>query len=141
MEIIIKNISGEAHHSIDIIKSYYGPLQRVYSIITIKILSIMLELAFQMTFKAMNDLVGSNRLVFILLVFGTYCRIYELNTPSASIIQCVIAMKKTMNEVRKCPVSRQVNDAQNTRNEPSTATVYSLPTYLLILVYWKGNVS
>lgn len=38
--IIIKNVSIEAHHFIDMIEHYHGLLQQVYSIIITKIPSI-----------------------------------------------------------------------------------------------------
>ncbi len=49
-------------------------------------------------------------------------------------------MKKAMNEVRKCTASRQVNNALNTRNGPSTAAVHGLPINSPVLVYREGNV-
>ena len=38
--IIIKNVPVEAHHSINMVEHYHGPLHQVYSIITTKILGI-----------------------------------------------------------------------------------------------------
>lgn len=40
MGIIIKNALVEAHYFIGMVKHYYGPLQQIYSITTIKISSI-----------------------------------------------------------------------------------------------------
>ena len=105
MGIIIRNASVEAHYSICMVEHYHGPLRRVYSIITIEIPGIEPELALQMTFKAINNSAGPNGLVLTLLVFGVYPRISELDAPSASITQHAMAMKKTMNEVRKCTAS------------------------------------
>ena len=45
MGIIVKKVSVEAHHSIDLIECYYGPLRRVYAIITIEIPGINADLA------------------------------------------------------------------------------------------------
>ena len=87
------------------LERYHRFLQQVYSIIITKISDIKPELVFQMFFQAMNNLVGPNRLVFALLVFGTYPKINKLDAPSASIIQRAIVMKKTMNEIRKYIVS------------------------------------
>ena len=83
--IIIKNIPIEEYHSIDMVKHYHRPLQQVYSIIITEILGIKPELALQIFFKAINNLVGLNGLVFILLVFGAYPRMTELDTPFLSI--------------------------------------------------------
>ena len=140
MGIIIKNAPVEAHHSIGMVERYHGPLQRVYSIIITEISGIEPELALQMSFKAINDSVGPNGLVPTLLVFGAYPRMTELDAPSPSITQRGIAMKKAMDEVRKCTASRQVNDALNTRNGPSTAAVHDLPINSPVLVYREGNV-
>lgn len=92
MKIIIKNILVKAHHSIGMVEYYHRPLQQVYSIIIIKIPSIKPNLALQMFLKTINNSVGSNELVFILLVFSAYPRIIELDTLSLSIIQCAVAI-------------------------------------------------
>lgn len=81
------------------VKRYHGPLQQVYSIINTEIPGIEPELAFQMSFKAINNSVGPNGLVFTLLVFGTYPRITEINASSSSITQRGIAMIKAMDEI------------------------------------------
>ena len=63
MDIIVKNALVEAHHFIAIRKRYQESLRQVYSIIIIKIPSIKSNLVFQMSFKAINNCVGPNRLV------------------------------------------------------------------------------
>lgn len=40
MGIIIKNVPIEAYHFIGFVERYYGPLHRVYTIITAKIFEI-----------------------------------------------------------------------------------------------------
>lgn len=102
---IIKNIPVKVYHSISIVKYYYGPLPQIYSIINNKILGIKLELALYMSFKTINDLVGPNKLVPTLLVFGIYLRMTELNVLSPLIIQRGIAMKKAIDEIQKCTIS------------------------------------
>ena len=77
MGIIVKNAPVKANHSIGMVERYYGPLRRIYSIITNEILGIKPELALQMSFKAINNSVGPNRLVPTLLVFGAYPRMTE----------------------------------------------------------------
>ena len=76
-----------------------------------------------------------NKLVLTLLVFGAYLRMTELDAPSPSIIQCAMAMKKAIDEVRKCIASQQVNNVFNTCNGPSTASVHDLPINSPVLVY------
>ena len=95
MGIIVKNTQVEAHHSIGMVERYHGLLRRVYSIITIEIPGIKLDLALQMSFKAINNSFGPNRLVPTLLVFGAYPRMTEKDAPSPSIIKRAMAMRKS----------------------------------------------
>ena len=141
MGIIVKNAPVEAHHSIGMVERYHEPLRRVYSIISNEIPGIKPNLALQMSFKTINDSVGPNGLVPTLLVFGAYPRMTELDAPSPSITQRAMAMKKAMDEVRKCTASRQVNDALNTCNGPSTASVHDLPINSPVLIYREGKAS
>lgn len=80
-------------------KHHYKLLQQVYSIVIIKISGIKLNLIFQIFFKAMNNLVGLNRLVFILLIFGIYFKIIKLNILFLLIIQYAIVIIKAINKV------------------------------------------
>lgn len=137
MRIIVKNVLVEVHHSIGMVKHYYGPLRRVYSIITTEIPGIEPDLA---SFKTINNPMGLNRLVSTLLVFSIYPKITEQDTPSPSITQCAIAIRKAIDEVRKCPISQQVNNVLNTYNGPSTGLLHNLPINSPLLVYQKGNV-
>ena len=125
MNIEVRNISIETHHSIDMIKRYHESLRRVYSIVITKILDTQSNLTLQMTFKAINDSVDSNKLVLILLVFETYSRMIELDVFS-TITQRIVAMRKIMKEVRKNIVTRQINDAINTRNDSSIESIHDL---------------
>ena len=122
------------------VEHYYGLLRQVYSIITMEIPSIKPDSALQLSFKAINNFVGPNSLVSTLLVFGIYPRITESDAPSPSITQGIMAMRKTMDKVRKCTTSQQVNDALNTWNRCSTAVIYNLPINSSVLVYCEGNV-
>ncbi len=101
MKIIVKIVSIEAHHSIEMMKRYHESLRRVYSIIATEISEIDSELALQMTFKIINNSIEFNDLIFILLIIDVYSQMIEMNVSSFIITQRVIAMKKTMNEVRK----------------------------------------
>ena len=138
MGIVIKNIPVEAHHSIGMVERYHGPLHRVYNIITSEIPGIDPALALQMAFKAINDSVGPNGLVPTLLVFGAYPRMVESDT-TPTITQRAVAMRKAMDEVRKSIASRQINDALNTRNGPSTDSIHGLSLNSPVLVFREGN--
>ena len=148
MGITVRNVSMKAHHLIGQIEKYHRPFCRIYSIIAIETPGVDLEAAFQMAFKAINNSVGPNGLVPTLLVFGAHPRMIEMDAPSPTITQRAIAMRKAMDEVKRLTTSRQVNDALNTRNGPSTASVHDLPLNSDVLVFreskagragsWKG---
>jgi hypothetical protein len=76
----------EAHNSVGIVERYYGPLRRIYRIITIELLDISKDIALQMAFKAINDSAGPNSLIPTLLVFGAYPRIVESDVPNPTVI-------------------------------------------------------
>jgi hypothetical protein len=139
MGIRVNIVSVEAHHSIDMVERYHGSLRRVYAIIIAEISDIDSDSALQMAFKALNDSAGSNGLVSTLLVFGAYFRMTEMDAFSSTITQRFIAMRKAMDEVRKSVAARQVNDALNTRNDPSSTLIHNLSLNSDVLVYREGN--
>jgi hypothetical protein len=72
-----------------------------------------------MAVKAVNDTIGSDGLVPILLVFEAYPRISH-NSPSSPIItKRAEAIRKAIAEVRKLTAFRQVSAALNVRNGPN----------------------
>ena len=72
MGIIIKSIPVKAYNSIDIVERYYGPLWRIYYIITSKILGINKDIVLQIAFRVINNSVELDGLIPILLVFRAY---------------------------------------------------------------------
>jgi hypothetical protein len=139
MSIRVNIVSIETHHSIDMIERYHGPLRRVYAIIIAEISNIDSNSILQMTFKALNDSTEPNDLISTLLVFGAYSRMIEMNALSSTITQRFIAMRKTMNEVRKSIAARQVNDALNTRNDSFSILIHNLSLNSDVLVYREKN--
>jgi hypothetical protein len=111
----------------------------MYVIIIAKISDIDSNSTLQMTFKALNDSVELNELILTLLVFEAYSRMIEMNAFSSTIIQRSIAMRKTMNEVRKSIAARQMNDALNTRNDSFSILIHALSLNSDILVYRERN--
>ena len=67
-----------------------------------------------MAFKAINDSAGPDGLIPTLLVYGAYPRMSEHETPTATIAQRALAVKKAMAEIQKLRAERQVADALNT---------------------------
>ncbi len=88
------------------IERYHESLRRVYAIIIAKIFEIDSNSILQMLFKALNDSTNFDDLIFTLLVFDAYFRRIETNVFSSTIIQRFIAIRKTMNEIRKLIVTR-----------------------------------
>jgi hypothetical protein len=88
--------------------------------------TISKEIILQMIVKAINDTVGPDELVFILLVFETYPRMHAMNPSISSIIQRAIAIEKAMIEIRKFRAERQIADALNTRNDSIIIPIHDL---------------
>ncbi len=139
MSIRVNTVSIETHHSIDMIERYHDSLRKMYVIIIAKISNIDSNSTLQMTFKALNDSVEFNELIFTLLVFEAYSRMIEMNALSSTIIQRFIAMRKAMNEVRKSIAARQVNDALNIRNDSFSILIHALSLNSDVLVYREKN--
>jgi signal transduction histidine kinase len=86
MNIKINTVSIETHHSIDMIERYHDSFRRMYAIIIAKISNIDSNSTLQMTFKAFNDFIELNELIFTLLIFEAYLRMIEMNALSSTII-------------------------------------------------------
>ena len=136
---MIKNVSVKTHHFIDQIERYHEFFRRIYLIIISKIFDIDSNQSLQMIFKTINDSVESYDLMSILLIFDAYSRMSESNAFVSSIIQRFIAMKKTINEIRKLNVNRQINDVINTKNEFSTIHFHDLFFNASVLIYKKKS--
>jgi hypothetical protein len=141
MNITVKNVLVEAHYLIEMIERYHESLRRIYTIIIVEISDITLDLVLQMTFKAINDSVDSNKLVSTLIVFDVYSRMSDLDASSSTITQRAVTMRKIMKEIRKSMTTKQVNNALNTRNELSTETIHDLSINLVVLVFREKNTS
>ena len=69
-----------------------------------------------------------------LLVYGALPRMVEYNAPSPIITQRFTALKKAMSKIQKLQAKRQVTDALNTRNGPSTTDIHDLTLNSDVLV-------
>ena len=72
MVIKVKEVSVKVYNNIKKVKWYYMPLYYIYKIISLKLKGINKELTLQMAVKAINNFTSPDRLIPILLVFGTY---------------------------------------------------------------------
>lgn len=101
MDIIVKNLFVEAHHSIGLVELYHEALRQVYAIIAAEIPEIHLELALQIVFQAINNSVGLNGFVLTLLEFGVFPRMIKSDVSSPTITERVVTMQKSIDEVKK----------------------------------------
>jgi hypothetical protein len=121
------------------IERYHESLRRIYIIIVAKVSEIDSNATLQMSFKALNDSTDFDDFIFTLLVFEAYFRMIEIIDFSSTIIQRLIAMRKTMNEVRQLIVTRQLNDALNIRNDSFSILIHNLSLNSDVLVYRERN--
>jgi hypothetical protein len=125
MAIATKSIPVEAHWSIGVIERAHPISRRAYRIIAEELQGkeINKESILQMAVKALNDTVGPDGLVLTLLAFGAYPRMTDHDPPTTSVTQRAAAVRRAMAEISKIRTTRQVNDALNQRNGPSTTAV------------------
>jgi hypothetical protein len=135
----VKIVPVEAHNSVGIIEHYHGLVRRAYLIIVAEIKGISKEIALQMAFKALNDTAGISGIVLTLLVYGALPRLSEYDAPAPTISQRSIALKKATAEIQKLRAKRQVEDALNARNSPSTNDIHELALNSDVLVWREGN--
>jgi hypothetical protein len=138
MNIEVKTISVETHHSIEMMKRYHESLRRIYSIIIVEMLTIDLKSVLQMSFKALNDSIEFDDLILTLLIFEAYSRMTD-DVFSSTITQRAIVMRKVMNEIKRLVTIRRVNDALNTRNESSTAFLHDLSLNSPVLIFRENT--
>ncbi|EED22642.1 conserved hypothetical protein [Talaromyces stipitatus ATCC 10500] len=136
---ITVNVPVEAHWSIGVVERYHAVLRRSYEIISEEVPELAPEMALQMAVKAVNDTAGPDGYVPTLLVFGAYPRITDYSPPASTVVQRAAAVKKAMTEVRRLHTVRQVNNALNTRNGPSSTLVHRLPLNSDVLVWREGG--
>jgi hypothetical protein len=139
MGITVTTVPVEAHWSIGTVERYHAVLRRSYEIMRKELPDISTEAALQMAVKAVNDTAGPDGLVPTLLVFGAYPRMTEYDPPSPTVTQRAAAVKKAMTEIRKIRAQRQIADALNMRNGPSTTAIHRLPLNSDVLVWREGN--
>jgi hypothetical protein len=72
VSIKVKIVLVKAYNFIRIIKQYYKLICRAYTIITAKIPNISKDIALQIAFKAINNIIRLDSLVLIFLVYSAY---------------------------------------------------------------------
>ena len=79
-----------------------------------------------MAVKAINDLAGPDGIVLILLVFGAYPRLTEMDPPSPLVTKRAEAICAATKEVRRLYAERRVKDALAMRNGLDTKNTLDL---------------
>ena len=80
-----------------------------------------------MAIKAVNDTIGPDRLVLILLVYGAYLRMSNLNPFAPFIIDRAVIIRKVIAEIVKLRAKQTVNNALYYCNGLDTTLIHDLP--------------
>jgi hypothetical protein len=91
---------------VGIVKRYYRLIRQAYTIITTKIPNISKDIALQIAFKAINDIVRLNSLILIFLVYSAYLQITKYNPLLLLITKRALAIKKAIAKVQKLKAKR-----------------------------------
>jgi hypothetical protein len=78
----------------------------------------------QIVVKTINDLVGPDSIIPILLVFGAYLRITNNSLLLPITIKRAKAIRKTSNKIRKFYAKRHIDDALRIRNGPNIIEIF-----------------
>jgi hypothetical protein len=98
----VKEVLVEAYNSVGKIKQYHGFLRRAYKIICneLRDTETSAKMSLQIAVKTVNDSVGPDGIIPILLVFGAYPRITNNSALSPITTKRAKAIRKASNEVR-----------------------------------------
>jgi hypothetical protein len=79
LAIKVREVLVKAHNSISKVERYYALLRRLYKILQDELQNKKLdkEVILQMAIKAINDIIRPDKLVPMLLVFGSYLKIID----------------------------------------------------------------
>ena len=92
-----------------------------------------------MAVKVVNNTAGSDGLIPILLVFGAYLHMHNIDQPAPTIIQKSTAFQTAIEQVRKIRAKNQVINALNTKNKLIINLIYNLLLNSNILIWQKRN--
>jgi hypothetical protein len=129
MLIKVKEVPVEAHNSVGLVERYHALLRCVYEILKAELKDehIDKEMILQIAVKAVNNSAGPDEIVLILLVFGLYPRMTEMDAPLPTIVKRAEAIRAATKEVRQLYAKRQVNDAFAMCNGLNTMATVDLP--------------
>jgi hypothetical protein len=103
MLIKVKEVLVKAYNSVRLVERYHTLLCCVYEILKAELKNehINKKMILQIAVKAVNDSARSDRIVLILLVFGLYLRITEIDASSPIIVKRAEAICAVTKEVRR----------------------------------------
>jgi hypothetical protein len=118
----------EAYNLVSKIKRYHDPLRQAYKIIYNKLrdTKTSIEVSLQITMKTINDSIGPDSIIFILLVFGAYPRITNNSALSPITTKKAKTIRKASNKIRQYYTKRHVEDALRIRNSPNITIIFKL---------------
>jgi hypothetical protein len=124
----MKEVLVEAYKSVSKIKRYHGFLQQAYKIICneLRDTETNTEISLQIAVKAINDLVGPDGIIPILLVFGAYPRITNNSALSPITTKRAKTIRKASNEVRQYYTKQYIEDVFRIRNSPNIIAILKL---------------
>jgi hypothetical protein len=102
------------------VKYYYNPLRQAYKIISEEFRSTNTsnKIKLQIIIKTINDSIGPDNIIFILLVFRAYLRITNNSLLSPTTIKRTKTIRKASNKIRKFYAKRYIKNALRIRNNP-----------------------
>jgi hypothetical protein len=108
----------EAYYLVGKVERYYSPLQQAYKIISEELRGTNTsdEMKLQIVVKAINDLVGPDGIIPILLVFGAYLRMTNNSLLSLITIKRTKTIRKTSNKIKKFYAKRYINNTLRIKN-------------------------
>jgi len=80
-----------------------------------------------MAIKAVNDTTGPDGLVLILLIYGAYSRMSNLDSLAPSITDRIVIIRKVIAEIIKLRAKQTVNSALYHCNGLDTTLIHDLP--------------
>jgi hypothetical protein len=81
------------------------------------------KISLQIVIKTINDLVGLDSIIFILLIFGAYPRINNNSLLSLMITKRTKTIRKTSNKIRKYYIKQYIENILRIKNSPDIIVI------------------
>jgi hypothetical protein len=125
----MKEVPVETYNSISKIKQYHSLLRRAYKIIYDKLRDTKTntEINLQMAIKTINDSIGPDGIIPILLVFRTYPKMTNNSALSPTTTKKTKVIRKANNKVKRYYTKQHVENALRIKNSPNITVIFKLP--------------